>query len=245
VTGASSGIGAAIAGQLARPGMRLVLGGRDAGRLGAVADTCRKKGAEVTSTAIDVTDVAAMEQWVRAADANAPLDLVIANAGISGERGLPGDDPDFARRIYAINVLGTINTVEPVLPAMRLRGRGSVCLVASLAGFVGMPRGPAYSGSKAALIVQGEGWRRALAPHGVNVTVACPGYVRTPMTARHTFKMPFLVDAEDAARIILDGTAARKDRILLPWQMRLGVWLHALLPSAVTGAFLPGTADDV
>jgi len=233
-----------MAERLARPGARLALGGRDEDRLAAVAGICRKKGAEVETTTIDVTDVAAMERWVRDADARNPLDLVIANAGISGEHKPPGDDPDRARSIYAVNVLGMLNTVEPVLPAMRTRRSGHICVIASIAGLIGLPRGPAYSGSKAAMIVHGEAWGRALAPYGIAVTVACPGYVRTPMTARHTFKMPFLKEPDDAARLILDAVAEGRARIAFPWQLRLGIALASLLPRVITKGFLPGAGSD-
>jgi short-subunit dehydrogenase len=221
-----------------------VLGGRDASRLAAVADTCRRKGAQVEAAAVDVTDAVGMARWVHEADAARPLDLVVANAGISAENRPPGDDPALARHIYAVNVLGMLNTVEPVLPAMRARRKGNICIVASIAGFVGLPRGPAYSGSKAAMIVHGEAWQRVLAPDGINVTVACPGYVRTPMTARHKFKMPFLKEPEDAARIILDAVTAGRTRILFPWPMRLAVWMLALLPRALTDGFVPKAAYD-
>ena len=244
LTGASSGLGAAMAEHLARPGARLVLGGRDADRLAAVTEICRKKGAETEATAIDITDAGAMERWVREADARRALDLVIANAGISGESKSPGDDPERARNIYTANVLGMLNTVEPVLPAMRARRSGHICLIASIAGLIGLPRGPAYSGSKAAMIVHGEAWGRALAPFGIGVTVACPGYVRTPMTAGHTFKMPFLAEPDDAARRIITAVARGRRRVAFPWQLRLGIALASLLPHAITKGFLPGTGGD-
>jgi short-subunit dehydrogenase len=240
ITGASGGLGAALARRLAGPGQRLVLGGRDAIRLEAAAAACRALGADVATAEVDVTDAAAMRDWVVGADAAAPLDLVVANAGITGETGLPGDATALARRIYEVNVLGTLNTVEPLLPRMRRRRAGQIGLVASLAGFRGMPRGPAYSGSKAALITQGAAWRAALRPSGIGVSVACPGYVRTAMTDRHGFRMPLLVDAETAAARIADGFAHDRARILFPWPLAVAGWLFRALPQSWTEFMVPG-----
>ena len=171
-----------------------------------------------------------MERWVAAADEARPLDLVIANAGISGGTGGGTEPAEQVRRIMAINVDGALNTVLPAIPRMVARRHGQIALVSSLAGYRGMPGAPAYCASKAALKVFGEGLRGELAADGVGVSVVCPGYIDTPMTKRNRFPMPLLMDADRAARIIKRGLARNKARIAFPWPMAALVWLLQALP---------------
>ncbi|MBM3583486.1 MAG: SDR family NAD(P)-dependent oxidoreductase [Alphaproteobacteria bacterium] len=232
ITGASSGLGAALAELYSAPGVHLALVGRDAGRLEAVATRCRDAGATVASAGIDVTDRAAMARWVTAAEAAHPLDLVIANAGVSAGTGRGEESADQVRRILAINVDGAMNTVLPAMPPMIARRRGQIALMASLAAFRGFPGAPAYCASKATLKIFGEGLRGDLAPRGVGVTVICPGYVDTAMTRVNTFRMPFLMDAEGAARIIRHGLERNRARIAFPWPLAFVAWLAGTLPPA-------------
>ena len=216
----------------------LFLSGRDAGRLEAVAERCRTKGAEVSTCVIDVTDTDAMASWIRKTDETVPLGLVIANAGISGGTGGGGETDDQARQIFATNLDGVVNTVLPAIAAMRRRSRGQLVLMASLAGFRGMPSAPAYCSSKAAVRVWGEGLRGALAQDGIGVTVICPGFVDTPMTKVNRFPMPFLVGAEKAAVVMRDGIDANRARVSYPWPMAALLWLLAALPPAWTDCLL-------
>jgi len=240
ITGASSGLGAALAVAYAAAGVSLVLGARRIEQLDSVADACRKRGARVETARVDVTDRERTAAWVRAADASAPLDLVIANAGISGGTGGGEEPEEQTRDIFAVNLAGVLNTVQPVLPAMRARGGGQVAIMASIAGFRGFPGAPAYCASKAAVKVWGEGLRGWLAEEGVRVSVICPGYVRTPMTAVNRFPMPFLMDSDRAARIIRRGLARNKGRIAFPWQMAFAGWLAGALPDAVVDRLTRG-----
>lgn len=234
ITGASSGLGAALADAYAAPGTRLFLGGRDQARLDAVARICSAAGAEVETTALDICQRAAVADWVAASDARRPLDLVIANAGVSGGTGSGRETPEQVRRIFEINVDGVFNTVLPAVPAMVERRRGQIALMASLAGYRGLPGAPAYCASKAAVKVFGEGLRGELAGKGVGVSVICPGYVDTPMTQRNRFPMPFLMDAPKAARLIKRKLAKNKARIAFPWPMAAAVWLlQAMPPGAI------------
>ncbi len=232
ITGASSGIGAGLAAEYAAPGIVLHLGGRAADRLESVAAQCRAAGATVHTRVVDVTDAAAVRDWVLGADEAAPLDLVVANAGISaGTAGHAGGEPeDQVRAVFATNVDGVLNTVLPVLPRMQARGRGQLALVASLAGYRGMPGAPAYCGSKAAVKVFGEALRGSLHATGVRVSVICPGYVRSPMTAVNDFPMPFLMDLDKAARVIRRGLARDRPRIAFPWPMVAAVTLLQAIP---------------
>lgn len=240
ITGASSGIGAALAVVYAAPGRVLFLTGRHEGRLSSVGEHCRKRGAKVTTTALDVTDSAAMAEWIAAMDQARPLDLVIANAGISGgtDKAGGGEDISQARRIFAVNLDGVINTVMPAIACMRKRGRGQIALMSSLAGFRGFPGAPAYCASKAAVKAWGESLRGSLARDGIAVSVICPGFVRSPMTDINPFPMPLLMDTSRAAALIKRRLARDHARIAFPWPMYLLVWLIAALPPRLTDRLL-------
>ncbi len=240
ITGASSGIGEALAALFARPGVALALTGRDPDRLAGVAGRCREKGASVTAETLCATEREAMAAWLADVDAARPVDLVIANAGISMGTGLVGESEEQARRIFDVNLNGALNTIHPLLPAMRTRRRGQVALMASLAGFRGGAGAAAYCASKAAVRVYGEALRGELAADGVEVNVICPGFVKSRMTARNPFPMPFLMETDAAARIIRDGLARNRARIAFPWPMVLGVGLFAALPQAWSEALLKG-----
>jgi short-subunit dehydrogenase len=225
ITGASSGIGEALALAYAQPGRRLVLGGRSRERLELVAAACRARGADVVTTVVDIIDRGSLERWLVDMDRAAPLDLVIANAGVSGGTlARPGARSELesaaqARAILAVNLDGVIATVMAVLPAMIGRRRGQIAIMSSLASFRGFPGAPAYCASKAAVRVWGEALRPDCRRHGVAINVICPGYIKTPMTAANDFPMPFLMDAERAARIIVDGLARDRARIVFPWRL--------------------------
>ena len=238
ITGASSGIGAALALAYADNGVRLLLTGRDAARLAEIESACSARGAQVETATIDVTDRAAMAALLSAADARAPFDLVIANAGIAGSTESGFEPEAQLRAITDVNVIGVINTVAPLLPRLIERRRGQIVLVSSLAGFRGMAGAPAYCASKAWDRVYGESLRVELAPHGIGVSVICPGFVRSRMTAPNRFPMPFLMDAALAARIIQRGIAANRCRIAFPWPMTAAVWLLNMLPARLSDLLL-------
>ncbi len=238
ITGASSGLGAALALNYAAPDTTLFLSGRNVVRLSAVAEMARKKGSKVLAQAIDVTDQKAMKDWIEACEAAAPLDLIIANAGISAGTGREKETEAQAAAIFATNVGGVLNTIFPLLPLMRARQRGQIAIIASLAGFRGLPGAPAYCASKAAARVYGEALRSEMAAYGVGVSVICPGFIKTPMTDANGFKMPFLMETEKAARIIRRGLSQNKARIAFPWPMAALVWLFAALPVGLTDFIL-------
>jgi short-subunit dehydrogenase len=238
ITGASSGIGAALARHYASAEVRLYLGGRDEQRLQKVAADCRERGAAVAPQVVDVRDRPAMRAWVLAADAEAPLDLVVANAGIGLNEDAGPDSEERARTVFAINLGGVLNVAYPAIERMAARGRGQLALMSSLAGYRGFPEAPAYSASKAAVKALAEAWRGALAARGIRVCAICPGFIGTPMTARRTLRMPFLMSAERAAGIIVSGLARDRARIAFPWPMALGTWLVAALPAALADRIL-------
>ncbi|HEY7576048.1 MAG TPA: SDR family NAD(P)-dependent oxidoreductase, partial [Acetobacteraceae bacterium] len=239
LTGASSGIGAALAQALARPGATLHVSGRDQGRLAAVAGRCRERGATIASKVLDVRHAEAMADWVQA---SGPLDLVVANAGISGRPRDGGhEQAELTRAIFDTNLGGVLNTVLPAMAVMARQPpgedgiRGRIAAVASIAAFIAAPDSPAYCASKAAV----DGWMVATAPaarrQGLLLTSICPGFIRTAMTAGYQFPMPGLMDAERAASIILRGLAAGRMRVAFPWWMGVAARAAGLLPPPVIG----------
>lgn len=241
VTGASSGIGEALALIYAGPGMTLVLTGRDRERLDAVAARCTERGASVRAATVDVADRAAMADWLALVDRETPVDLCVANAGISGGTGRRGESEEQARRILAVNVDGVLNTIHPLIGPMKERGRGQLALVSSLAGFRGYPGAPAYCASKAAVKSYGESLRLDLRPAGIEVSVICPGFVKSRITDRNRFPMPFLMDAHRAASIIKRGLERNRGRIAFPLPTYLMAWSVAMLPAALADALLAHT----
>lgn len=234
ITGASSGIGAALALAYAAEGARLALGGRDRKRLDEIVAACRAKGATVSGTAIDVTDRERMREWLHDTDRAAALDLVVANAGVSGGAAGDGESDEQARRIFDANLTGVLNTVHPAISAMRRRGYGQIAVMSSAASFRGFPGAPAYSASKAAVRAYGEALRGSLHRDGIAVSVICPGFVRSRMTDANPFPMPLLMDADKAARIIKRGLARNRARIGFPWPIHFASWLAGALPPALT-----------
>src|ERR1700719_3517945 len=183
ITGASSGIGRALARIYAAPGVHLAVGGRDPQRLDEMASQCRAAGAEVAGAIVDVRDRAKMREWVEAVDDAHPIDLVIASAGITTGLGIGRlrEHPDAVRAIFAINVEGVLNTIDPVVTRMCARGRGQIALLGSLAALRGLPYSPAYSASKAAVHAYAEALRGGLRRQGVKVSLIAPGFVATAL----------------------------------------------------------------
>jgi short-subunit dehydrogenase len=238
ITGASSGIGEALADKLAAPGIHLAISGRNKARLTEVADRCRAAGATVIETAIDVTDKAAMKIWVEKVDTAHPLDLIIANAGISPGTSGEVESAAQARRMMEISVTGVFNTIDPIIPRMRARRTGTIALMSSLAGFKGMPSAPGYGASKAWVRSYGEGLRGNLFSDGVSVSVVCPGFVASRITDQNNFPMPLFMDTPKAATIILNGLTKNNARIAFPFPMYAMVWLLSVLPLWLTDSIL-------
>lgn len=233
ITGASSGLGAALARGYAGPGIVLGLIGRDVERLEAVAAACREAGAEVETGVLDVTEGAPLAAWLEAFDRRWPIDLLLANAGVSASV-RPEGDPEGVHKASAqvrINLIGAMNAVEPVLPAMLARGRGRIGVVASVAGYRGLPYSPGYSASKAGVRVYGEALRALLRPRGIRVSVIVPGFFASPMTDRFIGGHPFKVSLDRAAAIVRHGLERGRPRIVFPRILALGLILADLAPA--------------
>jgi short-subunit dehydrogenase len=238
ITGASSGIGAALALAYARPAVHVSLGGRNHERLGEIAAQVAARGATTSTAGVDIRDREAVADWVIAAENRAPVDLVIANAGVSGGTYGGPESPEQTRAIFAVNLDGVLNVTLPIIPRMIARKSGQIAIISSLAGYRGVPGAPAYSGSKAAVRAWGEALRADLAPQGVKVNVVMPGFIRTPMTDANNFHMPFLMSAEKAAAIIQRGLAANRARIAFPFPTAFLAWLMSALSPAIADPIL-------
>lgn len=236
ITGASSGVGAALALEYAAPSMRLYLGGRNQDALEKIAEECRKRGAQVETQTIDVTHRDAMTGWIAEVEKEQAIDIIYANAGISGGTAGSSDlrDYNLDREIFDVNLTGVLNTIYPALPVMVGRSRGHIAIISSVASLTPLPGAPAYSASKAAVRFYGEALAIKLRKSGVRISVVCPGFIKTRMTDCNDFSMPFIMDAAKAAKIIRGGVEKGKIRIDFPWPMLLGVKLIALLPQFFT-----------
>ncbi len=233
ITGASSGIGRALGVALAAPGVTLHLGGRDPGRLEEAAAACRSHGATALPRVLAVTDAEAMRDWITEAG---PLDLAIANAGISGGTAEAMESEAQTRAIFATNIDGVLNTVLPAMSLMARqpadgRGvRGRIAAVASIAAFIPGPGAPAYCASKAAV----DSWIVGAAPsaraQGILLTSLCPGFITTPMTAVNDYPMPGIMSAERAAGLMLRGIRAGRRRVTFPLWLAAAARLGDLLP---------------
>lgn len=235
LTGASSGIGEALARHYAAAGATLGLAARRQDRLAALAAVL--PGAHACYP-LDVTDAAALQ--AAAADFIARWgcpDVVIANAGISvGTLAEEAGDLTAFHRVFATNVFGMVQTFQPFIAAMRARGNGSLVGIASVAGIRGLPGAGAYSASKAAGIACLEALRVELRGSGVRVITIAPGYVATPMTAANPYPMPFLLSAEEAARRFARAIERGTSYSVIPWQMAVVAKLLRLLPNPVFDA---------
>lgn len=234
ITGASSGIGSALARAYAARGATLGLIARRAAELDALAAECSRIGAPAVSCyPADVRDSAALQ--AAAADfikQHGVPGLLIANAGVSVGTltQLPQDLQAF-QDVMDINVLGMAKTFQPYIEAMRQAGGGVLVGIASMAGYRGLPGSGAYSASKAAAISYLESLRVELKPMGIRVVTICPGYIATPMTAKNPYPMPFLLTADAAAKKMLRIIASGRNYAVLPWQMALVAKLLRVLPN--------------
>ena len=251
ITGASSGIGEALAVECAKRGVRnIFFCGRDAARVAAVAEKCKEaaRGSSpaVRGTVLDVTDEAAVRSWLEECNALAPLEVVFSNAGI----GTGIENEENVRRTFAVNVGGGLNVVLPAIDIFRRNAaagigssRRQIAITASIAGYAPLSTCPAYAATKAAMKSWGLSLRGMLKREGIWVNVICPGFVRSRITDRNTCPMPFFMEADRAAKIMLDRLDGNVGLIAFPWPMRFGVWLMSALPWRVS-EFISGILPE-
>lgn len=240
VTGASSGLGKYVALQYAGAGVTLGLLGRDPVRLAATARAAEKKGARTHVAAIDLRDGGAMRAFCLDFDHAAPVDGLIASAGISLVTPGAGEVEDLeeASAVFDVNLRGLMNTLSPIAPRMRARRSGRIALFSSLAAFATPPDSPAYAASKAAVLAFGLATRALYKPDGVSVSVVCPGFVDTPMTAAYRSWKPMLLSPDDAAARILRGLNQRKAIIAFPLPLYWAARAQSALPQSLRAALM-------
>lgn len=237
ISGASSGIGAALAKQYAGPDVHLTLWGRDEARLAAVAAACRARGAAAATSCFDLTDLAALNGALAAAG---DVDIAIFNAGLGGS--LPHEavaqDPALAARMATVNFTAPVVGANAVAEPMGRRGSGHIVLIGSVAALFPLPMAPVYSGSKAGLKMFAVALDARLRRRGVTVTLVSPGFVDTPMSQGLKEPRPFLIDADTAAAIIARKVARGARHVVLPWQFAVIAALAKLIPEALVRTVL-------
>jgi short-subunit dehydrogenase len=236
ITGASGGIGAALARVYAAPGRALILHGRDPARLAGVQQACEDRGARVESCLVDLSDPTATLIAIATLAERHRIDLAIVNAGITHSIGAGGDGEswDDIQRVMVVNANAAMATVSALLPSMRQHGAGQIALVSSLSAWYGLGLTPAYCASKAALKAYGEALGGWLAPQGIGVTVVLPGFVRSAMSERFPGPRPFLMTPDQAALRIRQGLERDRPRISFPQPLAVGMWSLALLPAGIS-----------
>jgi NAD(P)-dependent dehydrogenase (short-subunit alcohol dehydrogenase family) len=241
VTGAGSGIGRALARRLAQTGWTVAASARTASDLDTLAAEVPGK---ITAFQLDVTDAAACAETARQIEAAlGPVDLAVFNAGSY----FPTTAEDFSvenfRRTVNVNLMGEVNCMGGVVPSMRARRAGHIVLMGSLTGLVGLPTAASYGATKAALNSIAQAFKPDFERFGITISVINPGFVKTPLTDKNRFPMPFLISVDAAVDHILRGIARRRFDISFPWQMSFLVRLLAALPDrakfAITRRMLP------
>jgi len=230
ITGASSGIGAALAAHYAADGARLGLAARRRDEMEKLAATL---GTTSSIHVVDVADPAAVRAAAQDFIARHGIpDIVIANAGISiGTLGGDAEDVPVIERVMRTNVVGLAASLQPFVEPMRARGHGTLVGIASVAGFRGLPGSGAYSASKAAAISYLESLRLELRKSGVRVVTICPGFIDTPMTRVNRYRMPFILSAEEGARRIARKIDSGQSLAVVPWQMAIVGSLMRAMPN--------------
>jgi short-subunit dehydrogenase len=232
ITGASSGIGEALALELARRGAKLGLVARRKEVLDEIVSRIASQTNQIVAISADVQDRDSMR--AAAVELNSKfgtVDVLIANAGIGVTN--DGSELDAAKvaNVINVNVIGAANSAAAVLPEMVARGSGQLVVISSLAAYRGLPKSAAYCASKAAVSAMFESLRLDLKPKGIDVTIIHPGFIRTPLTAGRHAKLPWLLEVEDAANKILRAVEARKKSYAFPWQLATIVRAGMVMPT--------------
>lgn len=230
ITGAGTGIGRALALALAGRGMTVAVSARTEADLLSLAAEAQRPGA-ILPVPLDVTDEAAVRAAVAHVEAEAgPITLAILNAGTNSEVTAQQFDTEKFTQVVQINLMGAVHCLGALLPLLRQRRAGRIAVVASVAGYRGLPTSSAYAATKAGLIAMTESLKPELEADGVELTLINPGFVDTPLTRQNTFPMPFLIDTDEAVDAIMIGLERGRFEIVFPWQMTLLMKLLGSLP---------------
>ena len=231
ITGASSGIGEYVAYEYAKQGATIGLAARRMKALKKVSAKCEELGGKPIIYEVDISDQLitknAIDDFIAKASG---IDIVIANAGISGKVNLDNGDSTEINKMLSTNVLGVTNTVVPTLPTMINQQSGRVVVVSSIAGFRGLPGRSSYSASKVAVRFMADGWRSSFVKDGISFTTICPGFIDTDMTNTHKYHMPFLMNVDILAKKMVNAIDKKKKTYIIPWQWRLAVQIIKAVP---------------
>lgn len=242
-TGAGKGIGRAVVKRMVRDGVRVAASSRTAADLDSLA---AETGGAARPYPLDVTNEAAVRAALDAIEAEmGPVDLVLLNAGTHTPLSAAGFNVTTVRRIMETNFMGTVNPLAAVLPRFIERRAGHIAVVASIAGYRGLPTASAYGASKSALITMCEALKPELDHYGVRLTLINPGFVKTPLTDRNAFKMPFLMDVDDAAERVVQGLKSKRFEVTFPKRFTWGLKLARCLPYALYFALTRGMGESL
>jgi short-subunit dehydrogenase len=231
ITGASTGIGRELARQYAEAGHIVYATARGLENLNSLADECKDYRGQVIAAPADVTNSDALKQAYQAACATGVPDLVVLNAGTHK----PTSATKFVLadhlKLMEINYNGVLTGLDTILPSFLERGSGQIAVVASVAGYRGLPKAGAYGASKAALINLCESMQPELKAQGVDLRLICPGFVKTPLTDKNKFPMPFLMPVKDAVAAMINGLESRRFQIVFPWRMSVVMQILRRMPN--------------
>jgi short-subunit dehydrogenase len=231
ITGASSGIGEYVAYEYAKQGATIGLAARRKELLKKVFAKCEELGGKPIVYEVDVNDQSTTKKTIDDfITKSGGIDIVIANAGISGKVDLDNGNSDEINRMLSTNILGVTNTVIPALPAMIKQQSGRIVVISSIAGFRGLPGRSSYSASKVAVRFMANSWRSSFAKDGISFTTICPGFIDTDMTSSHKYKMPFLMDVDVFAKRMVNAIDKKKKTYIAPWQWRFIIPLIKTVP---------------
>jgi short-subunit dehydrogenase len=235
ITGASRGIGKQLALRYAATDSQLILVARNYELLREVSQQCRQRGATVIFEALDVRDASAAKSFMLQIDKTMPIDLVIANAGVSSmlQKGWQPELEEEQQLSFAVNLQGALNIVNPLIDRMIMRRKGHVAFTSSLAGFRGLPQSPSYCAAKGAIHIYGQALASWLKRYNINVSVIYPGYVKTDMSDRLSGPKPFMLSSEQAAELIQKGLDKKRRQIIFPWQLYILLKLARVLPIGI------------
>ena len=237
ITGASSGLGHALAKHMAADGWTVAASARSAPSLAELVKTAGNLPGSIKSYPLDVTDAAAVKATAAAIESDlGPIGQAVLNAGTHKPLRATEITAEGFRPLVELNLMGTVHCLEAVLPGMIARRGGRVAVVASLAGYRGLPTSAAYGMTKAGLINMAEALKPELDGYGVRMQVVNPGFVRTPLTDKNPFPMPFLMELEDAAAALYRGLQSERFEIVFPWRFAALLKILRLLPASLAFA---------
>ena len=240
ITGASDGIGAAMALRLSKADHRLFLLARNQQKLSDVAEQCEQSGAEAIIHQADVAQKTELQNLIQKIDSEHPIDLVICNAGITNSVGRKGEAESWNEitNVIDTNLYGVLATINPLIERLQKRKSGHIAIVSSLAAFYGMPVSPIYCASKSALKGYGEALRGWLQHDNIKVTMIYPGFVKSDLSDQFNTQKPFMISTEKAADIIVKGIEKNKASISFPLLLTFGIRLLNILPSRMADWFM-------